>query len=309
MSLSSETSPSRSPYKADLLLLLVTIIAAAGWIFSKEAMAGMPPLLFIGSRFLLAGLILAIFDARSLGQLPTRRKLRASGVGVLFGGAMACWSLGVALSEQLGVIAFINSFGILLVPVLARLLFKDRPPLSTWIALPTALLGFALLGMGQPGATDGFTIEPAQWLIFGAACLFALVFNFNSRLVRNIPALPLTAIQLMTTGITCLVLSALSESWPTGISLDILSWFLASTLIASTLRFFLQIHAQSLTTPSHASVILMLEAVWAALMSAAWFGERMTLIQMTGCGLIFTALLINRWQWISRLWRQRRATS
>ena len=110
----------------------------------------------------------------------------------------------------------------------------------------------------------------------------------------------------MTTGLTCLLLSAASESWPTGISLDILSWFLASTLIASTLRFFLQIHAQSLTTPSHASVILMLEAVWAALMSAAWFGERMTLIQITGCSLIFTALLINRWHWISRLWRQRR---
>ena len=118
MSLSPETTPSRSPLKADLLLLLVTIIAAAGWIFSKEAMAGMPPLLFIGSRFLLAGLILAIFDARSLSQLSTRRKVRASGVGVLFGGAMACWSLGVALSDQLGVIAFINSFGILLVPVI-----------------------------------------------------------------------------------------------------------------------------------------------------------------------------------------------
>lgn len=305
MSTAPELKTSRSPLKADMLLLLVTIVAAAGWIFSKEAMAAMPPLLFIGSRFLLAGMILAILDWRSLHGLTANQKCRAGGVGILFGGAMACWSLGVALSDQLGVIAFINSFGILLVPVLARLLFKDRPPRSTWLALPTALLGFALLGMGQPGATDGFTIEPAQWLIFGAACLFALVFNFNSRLVRHTPALPLTAIQLMMTGVTCLILSAASETWPDGISLDILGWFLASTLIASTLRFFLQIYAQSLTTPSHASVILMLEAVWAALMSAAWFGERMTLIQMTGCGLIFMALLINRWHWISRLWRQR----
>lgn len=305
MSLAPKPISTRPPLKADLLLLLVTIVAAAGWIFSKEAMAGMPPLLFIGSRFLLAGMILAIFDARSLSQLSTSRKLRAGGVGILFGGAMACWSLGVALSNQLGVIAFINSFGILMVPVLARLLFKDRPPRSTWLALPTALVGFGLLGMGQPGITDGFHIEPAQWLIFGAACLFALVFNFNSRLVRNIPALPLTALQLMMTGVTCLILSVTTETWPAGISMDILGWFLASTLLASTLRFFLQIYAQGMTTPSHASVILMLEAVWAALMSAAWFGERMTLIQMAGCGLIFMALLINRWQWIARLWRQR----
>jgi hypothetical protein len=34
--------------KADLLLLVVTLLAAAGWMFSKEALQGLPPLLFIG---------------------------------------------------------------------------------------------------------------------------------------------------------------------------------------------------------------------------------------------------------------------
>ena len=46
--------------KADLLLLLVTILAALGWLFSKEALAGMPPLLFIGVRFFLASCVLCV---------------------------------------------------------------------------------------------------------------------------------------------------------------------------------------------------------------------------------------------------------
>ncbi|TMW74694.1 EamA family transporter, partial [Thauera sp. UPWRP] len=40
-------SASGQRFEADLLLTLTTVIAAAGWIFSKEALAGMPPLIFI----------------------------------------------------------------------------------------------------------------------------------------------------------------------------------------------------------------------------------------------------------------------
>lgn len=43
-------------YKAELILLVVTLIAAAGWIFSNEALAGFKPLTLMGSRSLLAGL-------------------------------------------------------------------------------------------------------------------------------------------------------------------------------------------------------------------------------------------------------------
>jgi hypothetical protein len=42
--------------KADALLLLVTLIAVVGWVFSKGALQGLPPLLFMGVQFLLAGL-------------------------------------------------------------------------------------------------------------------------------------------------------------------------------------------------------------------------------------------------------------
>ena len=46
--------------KADLLLVAVTLLAGVSWIFSKEAVLLMPPLLFMAQRFLLAGLVLAL---------------------------------------------------------------------------------------------------------------------------------------------------------------------------------------------------------------------------------------------------------
>ncbi len=290
----------RAPLRADLLLLLVTLLAASGWIFSKEALNGMPPLLFIGSRFLLAGLILAAFAMPVLRRLSRGDLILGAGVGLLFSAALTFWIFGLHHSDHLGESAFINSLGILLVPVVARLLFGDRPPRTTWIALPIALVGFGLLSLNA-----GFRVEPSQWLIAGAAVLFSLLINTNSRVVHRLPALPLTVLQLITVGIVLSLVSLAVEPWPTYLSGTTLGWLAASVLLASTLRFFLQVHAQGLTTPSHAAVILMLEAVWTALLAAAWYRETMTALQFAGCGLIFAALLINRWYWVRRLFTRR----
>ena len=289
-------SVKQAPWQADALLLLVTALAAGGWIFSKEALAGMPPLLFIGTRFLLAGLILLGFAWPTLRKMPARRIQRGLLVGVLFSAAIAFWVLGLHHSNHLGESAFINSLGILLVPVVARLLFGDRPPRSTWVALPVALLGFALLSLNA-----GFNIEASQLLMVCAALCFALLINVNTRVVRNVPALPLTTLQLISVGVVLTSLSLVVEHQPLALNKSILGWFMACVLLASSLRFFLQIKAQSMTTPSHAAVILMLEAVWTALIAAWWFGETMSVLQLLGCSLIFTALLINRWYWVRKV--------
>lgn len=285
----------KAPWQADALLLLVTLLAAGGWIFSKEALAGMPPLLFIGTRFLLAGLILLGFAWPALSRMPARRIWRGFFVGLLFSAAIGFWIMGLAYSSHLGESAFINSLGILLVPVVAKLLFGDRPPRTTWIALPVALSGFALLSLNA-----GFRVETSQLLMVCAALCFAVLINVNTRVVRNVPALPLTTLQLLAVGAVLTLVSLVAEHQPVALNMSILGWLMASVLLASSLRFFLQITAQSMTTPSHASVILMLEAVWTALLAGWWFSETMAPLQLLGCGLIFTALLINRWYWVRK---------
>lgn len=286
----------RAPWQADALLLLVTLLAAGGWISSKEALAGMPPMLFIGTRFLLAGLILMVFAWPALRRMPARRVRRGAFVGLLFSTAIAFWVLGLEHSTHLGESAFIHSLGILLVPIVARLLFGDRPPCTTWIALPVALIGFVLLSLNA-----GFTIEASQLFMVCSALCFAVLININTRVVRNLPPLPFATLQLLVVGTALTLLSQLTERETLSLSPSIVGWFLVSALLASSLRFYIQIKAQSMTTPSHAAVILMLEAVWTALIAGWWFSETMTLLQLIGCGLIFTALLINRWYWVRKV--------
>ena len=120
-----------------------------------------------------------------------------------------------------------------------------------------------------------------------------------TQVVNQVGTLPLTAIQLITVGIITFCLSLATETWPSQITLPITGWVLASALIATSLRFIVQTHAQSLTPASHAALILTIEPVWTALLAGIWLGETMTLWQIVGCCFIFAALIISRWRWVA----------
>lgn len=291
------TQPTHS-FKADLLLFGTTFIASAGWIFSKETLVGMPPLLFIGARFLLAGLLLSVL---SIPHLRAIKRTTLGGpllVGVLFAAAMALWVLGLAHSSHIGEGAFIFSMSVVLVPVFARLFFGEHPPLSTWLALPISMTGFACLLLEH-----GFQVEPGQLFYLGAALLFALLYNINARVLREVSARALSSIQMLVVGSLILPAALLLEPVPGHVSLEVLGWFTASAFLATTFRFFLQMYGQSLTTPSHTAIIMMFEPMLTAITAAWWYGETMGVLQVFGCLLIFFALIVSRWYWIRSLLR------
>lgn len=281
---------------SDLLLILVTLLAAAGWIFSKEALQGIAPLSFLGIRFLLAGLLLSLFCLPLLRSLTAAQWRQAIAIGGLFAVALMIWVLGLFHCTHIGEGAFITSLGVVMVPVFAALFFKESPGFSTWIALPVAIIGLACLSLNKSLSGDGFHFEMGQWLFVVAALIFAVQFNLISKVVANIPAFALTAIQLTSVGLVSLLVSFFFEDWPPSISNLTWGWILASVVIASAARFLVQTFAQSMASASHAAVILILEPIWTTVAAAFWFSETMNGLQMLGCSLIFLALLINRWR-------------
>lgn len=281
--------------KADLLLVLVTLLAAGGWLFSKQALQEMPPLLFLGVRFLLAGLVLGGLGVRALRRLNRGTLLQSALLGVLMAVALLCWIVGLAAAANLGVGAFICSLGVILVPLVGLLLFRMPVPVETWAAVLVATVGMGCLFLER-----GWQWVPSDGYFLATAGLLAVHFTLTSRLVTQIPVLALTSVQVTVVGVLALSLSALTEPWPGTLSQAALGWLLASALLATSLRFFLQVTAQSLAPLSHAALIMTLEPVWATLIGLFWLGEQMSGLQLAGCGLIFGALLLSRWRWLLR---------
>jgi drug/metabolite transporter (DMT)-like permease len=65
-------------------------------------------------------------------------------------------------------------------------------------------------------------------------------------------------------------------------------------VLSTSLRFLLQVKAQSLAPLGHGVLLMALEPVWTALVAAAVLGERMSRVQLAGCGLVVAALVANR---------------
>ncbi|MDX1301241.1 DMT family transporter [Photobacterium sp.] len=275
--------------RADFILVVTTMLAAAGWIFSKQAIQGLPPFGFIGSRFVLASLFLLPFSYQALRKVSRGDLVRAMSVGCLLGSALLLWIYAISVSDTLGEGAFIMSLSMLFVPLVAWPLFKQRPPRMFWLSLPIAIAGLVLLS-----SASGWQQSASQiWFVL-AAVMLAVHFNFNSRFAQRIPTLLLTSIQLFVTGVMGLVASLSFETWPEQISIDIWGWFAMSVLLATSLRYVMQTSGQKHTTAANAAIIMVLEPVWTVVLSMLWYGEQMPINKLLGCAMILCALLVYR---------------
>jgi len=275
-------------FKADLLLVLVTLLAASSWIFSKEVLEGLSPMLFMGLRFFTAGLLLSLFSLDDLSRFHYRDTGRVVLVGAVFAFAMLFWIYGLHLGSHMGIGGFLTSIGVLLAPLLA-ILFGDQPQRSLWFALPLAGAGMAALSLDSHFV---FGVGELSYLL--SALLLALYINLSARAAGKTSVIALTAIQLICVGVLLLPLSWVFEPWRMPEVEGIWWWFAASVLLGSAARFLLQTYSFKLAPASHAAVLLTLEPVWVAIFAAVWFEERMEPMQMLGCGLIFVAILTTR---------------
>ena len=293
--------------KADLLLVIVTLLAAVSWIMSKEAVMIMPPLLFMGLRFLLASGLLAVIGWQHLRQLDAYAIKRSMVAGVVFALGMSLWVMGLFTGTHVGEGAFLTSLGVVLVPVIGKLFFGEAQTRSNWLALPFAVVGLALLSL-----KNGFRPEVGQWFYVTAAFVFALFYRLNTlaanqtvrqlangqqQVVAGVPPIALTSIVLAMVGIVASIISLVFEPWQKTMaefSGAMFGWIVASAIIGTAARFLIQTYAQSLSQHTHGVVILVVEPVWVALLAAAWYGEQMSGQQLVGCSLILLSLLVSR---------------
>ncbi|WP_157020169.1 DMT family transporter [Mesorhizobium xinjiangense] len=276
--------------QANLVLLSAGALWGMGFIAQSTAMAVIGPFLFVGLRFVCATLAMlpfALREARQARAPLTRRDWRDFIViGLLLFGGMASQQLGL-LTTTVTNSGFLTGLYVVMVPLLAVLLFRQKPHPVVWPAAFAALAGIWLLSGGSISR-----LSTGDWLTILCALFWALQMIAIARHANHTGRpVTLAVTQFAVCAGVALAIAAVFEPVdPAAIRLA-LPEILYAGIVSGGIAFTLQAIGQRYTTAPQAAIFLSSEAVFAAVFGAIFLGERLPAGGLAGCALIFGAIL------------------
>lgn len=277
--------------RANLLLLLTAAIWGLAFVAQRVGMEHMGPFTFNGVRFALGSLSLLpllLYEYYKREQTPTPKQ-SAVLPGVLAGTALF---IGASLQQvalvytTAGKAAFLTTLYLVLVPLMG-IFCKHKLSVSTWGGALLAACGVYLLSV-----TEQFTIVQGDALALFSALFWAFHILLIGYYSQRVSVLPLSCIQFLvcstlSLGVALIVEDVTLASLNQGI-VPLLYGGIASVGIAYTL----QIAGQKYAKPTHAAIILSMEATFAALGGWLLLQETLDTRGLLGCALMLCGMLL-----------------
>jgi drug/metabolite transporter (DMT)-like permease len=282
--------------KSNLMLLFAAAIWGFGFVAQRLGMNFLEPFAFNAMRFLLGSLSLL-----PLLWILTRKTsavtLQESDKSLLLNGGISCGLVlfVAATLQQYGLFyttaakaGFITGLYLILVPIIGILL-QHKTGLSIWLGAALALVGLYFLSI-----TDDFIMSRGDTLIFIGALFWAfhilVIDHFSSR----IDPIQLSAVQFLVCGALSFVVSLLLET-PT-LENILACWkpILFAGVVSVGVAYTLQVIAQKNAKPSHAAIIMSLEAVFAAIGGVWLLDETLSSRAWFGCALMLAGMLLSQ---------------
>ena len=281
--------------KADLTLLLISIIWGSSFVAQRVASQMGSVYFFNGARYLLAALVVLPFAVR-VGRIanPTYRMPREQYKWMLIAGILLF--IGSAL-QQAGMVyttagnaGFITGLYVVLVPFALFFVWREKPHWMSIVAVVLAGAGAFLLSTGgrfEVRAGDALELVGALFWTFHVIVLGKYASRFES--------MSFSAGQLAVCGVLNLCLGIAVEPL-VGFSWQLMFAVVYTALFAIGLCFTLQVWAQRHTPPADAALILSLESVFAVISGWLLLNEKLVFIQIFGCVLIFVAVILSQFK-------------
>lgn len=282
-------------HRGELLLFLTSFIWGFAFIAQKLGSDYIPPFTFNFLRNLTAGLFLLIYAF--VRKNKTREKMNSiTKTATIRGGITTGLVMAIAVSfQQTGVYfttsgkaGFITSLYVVIVPIIAIFMGK-KVSKKTAIAIILALIGLYLLTVK---VEDGFSINKGDILIFIGSLFFAFHILFIDHYSVKSDSVKMSMLQFFVASLVSLFLMILFEKPELDLVIKGIFAILYMGVFSSGLGYTLQIVAQKDTDPTISSLILSLEAVFAALFGFIFLKEVPNERELIGGILMFFAIIL-----------------
>lgn len=277
--------------RANLLLLFAGLIWGLGFVAQSTAMDNIGPLTFIGLRFIVATAAVLPFALRETARAT--KPLSASDykafaiLGTMLFSGMVLQQTGL-LTTSVTNAGFLTGLYVVLVPLLGVLLFSHWPHPVVWVSAVFSLTGIFLL---SGGSLDGF--NQGDWLMIAGAVFWALQGLFIARYALRIGRpVTMACIQFSVVAVAGLIAAMIFEQTSWQAIQAAAPEILFTGVFSSGVAFTLQAIGTRYTSAPQAAIFLSSEALFAALFGAIILGERLPMIGLAGCALIFLSMMM-----------------
>ena len=273
---------------ADLGLLYCAVFWGISFPAMKILVGIYPACWLLFLRFSVGALMIYIFF---------HRRINASLFRVLKGGVIIGVLLFLAITTQTiglqyiggGRSAFISATYVLMVPFMLWVIERKFPGWLTILAAVLCVFGMYLL-MGD----DSEAVSLAgDFLTLICALTCAVQVIAISRYAHDSDPVALSFVEFVSFAVCALVSSIIFESPAEYLSMNGLTELIFTIIFATFGCYMVQIIAQKYAEPSHATIIMSLESVFGLASSIIFLNESVTMRMLTGCAMIFTAVIIS----------------
>ena len=281
-----------------LLLLLTAVIWGTAFVAQSVGMDYVGPFTFLCTRSFIGGAallpVIAFMDrqkseeARLEEKKPENRKILIRG-GILCGLAL-CFASAFQqyglLFTTVGKAGFITAFYIVIVPVMGVFLHK-KIGWKIWLAVVLAVAGLYFLCI-----TESFSVGKGDILVFLCALVFAVHILVIDHFAPKVDGVKMSCIQFFVCGILSVPFMFALET--PKITAVMTAWMpiLYAGVLSCGVAYTLQILGQKNVNPAVASLLLSLESCFSVLAGWIVLGERLSIREMSGCILMFAAIIL-----------------
>jgi drug/metabolite transporter (DMT)-like permease len=266
----------------------------------------LPATYLAASRMMAVAAIFLVWALLQKGvALPRGRPLAMLLVYGVLGIAVLQWMLTSAIASlDVGLVLTIGYTASLLSAIWCLVVRHERQPRAVWLLMALALFGLALaVGLGG----DALGNAPVEGLLFagGVAVMFAYYALHGERLVRDLPASVVLGVAAPAAAIFWTLTFAPIWDFPTEILTEpvslggnlsgivlpgalVLAW---SMLFGTALPYILYLVGVGRVGPTFGLLSGTIEPIVAVIAAWLWIDQRLSLLQVTGCVIVFAAVI------------------
>lgn len=272
---------------AALVLIAVTAVWGSTFFLIRDLVRDVDPIDFLSVRFAVAALAMIVVFWRPLRALTRRQWLVGACLGLVYGLAQVLQTVGLAHTSA-SMSGFITGLYVVLTPLFAAVLFRDRIGRATWAAVGLALLGLATIS-GTFSAALSF--GTGEWLTLFGAATYALHILGLGRYSTGTSAIGLAVVQILTIAVVTTV-AGLPGGIETPSSAGGWASLLYMAIVAGAGALLGQTWAQAHLPATRAAILMTTEPVFAAGFAVLLGGEALTVALLIGGACILAAMYL-----------------